>query len=349
MDSLIHKERESGIVLSSKVLLARNFSNLPFPNKLNYIKGRDNGKNIYNALKCELIDEDLTLYEIWNTKEEFGKQYLEKGLISEELLKNSDKGSFIINKEETISIMINEKDHVNLQCISEGLNLDEAFKKATSIDDKIEKNFDYAFDEALGYLTASPENIGTGMKATVILHLPALTMSEEIKNISKSISKFGISIRGIYLDGTTVYGNLYRIVNKVSLGLTEEDIIRRLNEAVLNIIAEENKFREILLNKCRYELEDKVHRAYGILKNAILLDSKETIELLSNVRLGAELSIINIDKNKLNKLLIFTSDLALQNYLGRYLDNKEIKYERAMLVKKILELEKDGRFEDHGI
>jgi len=336
MDSLIKKEREKGIVLSSKILLARNFSNLPFPNKLNYIKGRDNGKKIYNVLKNEIIDEELTLYEIWNTKEEFGKQYLEKDLISEELIKNSDKGSFILNREETISIMINEKDHVRIQYISDGLNLEEAFEKATSIDDKIEKNFDYAFDEKLGYLTTSPEHIGTGMKASVIIHLPALTMSEEIKNISKNLSKMGMSIKGVYLEGTNVYGNLYRITNKISLGLTEEDIIIKLKEAVFNIIAEENKFREILLSKCRYELDDKVYRAYGILKCAILLDSKETIDLLSNIRLGAELSLIDIDKNKLDKLLILTSNSSLQNYLGRYLDDKEIKYERAKLVKEIL-------------
>lgn len=336
MDSLIRKNRESGIVLSSKVLLSRNFSDLPFPNKLNYIKGRDNGKSVYNVLKNELIAEEFTLYEIWNTKEEFGKQYLEKDLISEELLKNSNKGSFILNKEETISIMINEKDHVNLQCRSEGLNLEEAFEKATNIDDQIERNFDYAFNETLGYLTTSPENIGTGMKASVIVHLPALTMSEEIKNISKNLSKLGMSIRGIYLDDTKVYGNLYRIVNKVSLGLTEEDIIIRLKEAVLNIIAEETKFREILLSKCRYELEDKVYRAYGILKYAILLDSKETIELLSNVRLGSELSLIEVDESKLDKLLILTSNASLQNYLGRYLDDKEIKYERAKVIKEIL-------------
>ena len=336
MDSLIHKDSEKSIVLSSKILLARNFSNLPFPNKLNYIKGRDNGKNIYNVLKNELIDEELTLYEIWNTKEEFGKEYLEKDLISEELLKNSDKGAFILNKEETLSIMINEKDHLRLQCISEGLNLEKTFEKVVSIDDKIEKNFDYAFDETLGYLTTSPENIGTGLKASVIIHLPALTMSEEIKNISKDLSKIGMSINGIYLEGTNVYGNLYRITNKISLGLTEKDIIIKLKEEILNIIAEENKFREILLSKCRYELEDKVYRAYAILKCAILLESKEIIDLLSNVRLGAELSLIDIDKNKLDKLLMLTRNSSLQNYLGKYLDSKEIKYERAKLVKEIL-------------
>jgi Arginine kinase len=232
--------------------------------------------------------------------------------------------------------MINEKDHLRLQCISEGLNLEKAFDKVVSIDDKIEKNFDYAFDETLGYLTTSPENIGTGLKASVIIHLPALTMSEEIKNISKDLSKIGMSIKGMYLEGTNVYGNLYRITNKISLGLTEEDIIIKLKAEILNIIAEENKFREILLSKCRYELEDKVYRAYAILKSAILLDSKEIIDLLSNVRLGAELSLIDIDKNKLDKLLILTRNSSLQNYLGKYLDGKEIKYERAKLVKEIL-------------
>jgi protein arginine kinase len=336
MESSIHKDMGTGIVLSSKILLSRNFSNLFFPNKLDYIKGRDNGKKIYNKLKNELMDEELILYEIWNKKEEFGKQYLEKGLISEELLKNSDKGSFILNKEETLSIMINEKDHINLQCIREGLSLEEAFEEAISIDDKIEKNFDYAFDDKLGYLTTSPENIGTGMKASVILHLPALTISEEIKKISKNLIKVGMNIKGIYSQGTTGYGNLYRIVNKVSLGLTEEDIISRLKVEVLNIIAEENKFREILISKSRYELEDRVYRAYGTLKYAMLLDLKESIELLSNIRLGVELSLIDIDKNKLDKLFTNTGDLSLQNYLGRYLDAKEIKYERAKLVKEIL-------------
>ena len=336
MDSLTHNDRKKGVVLSSKILLSRNFSDLPFPNKLNYIKGRDNGKNIYNVLKNELNDEEITLYEIWNTKEEFGKQYLERDLITEELIKNSDKSSFILNKEENISIMINEKDHINLQCISEGLNLEEAFERAINIDDKIEQNFDYAFDENLGYLTASPENIGTGMKASVVLHLPALTMSEEIKKISKNLSKVGLNIKGIYLDDSKVYGNLYRITNKVSLGLSEEDIINKLKQEVLNIIKEENKFREILLSKCKYELEDKVYRSYGILRSAVLLDYKETVELISNVRLGVELSFMDIDQNSLDKLLMLISDASLQSYLGRYLDSKEIKFERARLVNRVL-------------
>ncbi|AGX41223.1 protein arginine kinase [Clostridium saccharobutylicum] len=339
MNNWIHKsnnENDNDIVLSSKIKLSRNFKDLPFPNKLNYIKGRENGKNIYNVLVNELNDEKITLYEMWNSDENINKEYEEKNLISKELFKNADKASFVVNEDETLSIMINEEDHIKLQCITAGLNLEDALKNAIIIDDKIEKNLNYAFDEKLGYLTTKLENLGTGMKASVVIHLPALKMSDEIKNISKHLDQVGINIKGVYSEGTEVYGNIYEIFNKVSLGITEEDITSQLKSMVLNIISEEKKFREILLSKCKYELEDKVYRAYGILKSAVLLEFKETINLLSDVRLGAELSLIDIDKNKLNELLVVTKNLSLQNHLEKSLDAKQIKFERAKLVKEIL-------------
>lgn len=337
MNNWIHKSsNESDIVLSSKIKLSRNFKDLPFPNKLNYIKGRENGKNIYNVLLNELNDEKITLYEMWNSNENINKEYEEKNLISKELFKNADKASFVVNEDETLSIMINEEDHIKLQCITAGLNLEDALKNAIIIDDKIEKNLSYAFEEKLGYLTTKLENLGTGMKASVVIHLPALKMSDEIKNISKHLGQIGMNIKGVYLEGTEVYGNIYEISNKVSLGIKEEDITNQLKSMVLNIISEEKKFREILLNKCKYELEDKVYRAYGILKSAVLLEFKETINLLSDVRLGAELALIDIDKNKLNELLVVTKNLSLQNRLEKSLDAKQIKFERAKLVKEIL-------------
>lgn len=337
MNNWIHKSsNESDIVLSSKIKLSRNFKDLPFPNKLNYIKGRENGKNIYNVLLNELNDEKITLYEMWNSNENINKEYEEKNLISKELFKNADKASFVVNEDETLSIMINEEDHIKLQCITAGLNLEDALKNAIIIDDKIEKNLSYAFDEKLGYLTTKLENLGTGMKASVVIHLPALKMSDEIKNISKHLGQIGMNIKGVYLEGTEAYGNIYEISNKVSLGIKEEDITNQLKSMVLNIISEEKKFREILLNKCKYELEDKVYRAYGILKSAVLLEFKETINLLSDVRLGAELALIDIDKNKLNELLVVTKNLSLQNRLEKSLDAKQIKFERAKLVKEIL-------------
>lgn len=333
---IYNSNNESDIVLSSTIRLSRNFKNLPFPNKLNYMKGRESSKIVYMMLKEELKDDEITLYEVWANREEINKEYMEKGLISKELLKNSDKAAFIINENQTISIMINEEDHINIQCTTAGLNLEDAFSNATVIDDKIEKKFDYAFNENLGYLTASPSHLGTGMKASVRIHLPALTMSEEINNVLKSLTQIGMAIKGVYLDGTKSYGSIYEIYNKVSLGISEEEIINNLKETVLNIISEEKKFREILLSKCKYELEDRVYRAYGTLKSAILLDSKETIELLSSVRLGAELSLIDIDKSKLNELLVITRDTLLQYYLDRPIEPKEIKYERAKIVKEIL-------------
>lgn len=337
MENWIHNsDNESDIVLNSTIRLARNFKNLPFPNKLNYIKGRENGKIIYNIIKEQIKDDEIKLYEVWSNREEINKGYVENGLITKELLKNSDKAAFIINKNQTISIMINEEDHINVRCTTAGLNLEDVFNNATIIDDIIEQKFDYAFNEQLGYLTASPSNLGTAMRASVTIHLPALTMSEEIGNLLKNLTQIGMRIKGVYLDGTKPVGGIYEIYNQVSLGISEEEIIRNLKDAVLNIISEEKKFREILLSKCKYELEDRVYRAYGTLKSAVLLDNKEIIELLSSVRLGKELSLIDVDKNKLNQLLIVTRDSSLQNYLGRQLEAKELKYERARVVKEIL-------------
>lgn len=337
MENWIHNsDNESDIVLNSTIRLTRNFKNLPFPNKLNYIKGRENGKIIYNIIKEQIKDDEIKLYEVWSNREEINKGYVENGLITKELLKNSDKAAFIINKNQTISIMINEEDHINVRCTTAGLNLEDVFNNATIIDDIIEQKFDYAFNEQLGYLTASPSNLGTAMRASVTIHLPALTMSEEIGNLLKNLTQIGMRIKGVYLDGTKPVGGIYEIYNQVSLGISEEEIIRNLKDAVLNIISEEKKFREILLSKCKYELEDRVYRAYGTLKSAVLLDNKEIIELLSSVRLGKELSLIDVDKNKLNQLLIVTRDSSLQNYLGRQLEAKELKYERARVVKEIL-------------
>lgn len=324
------------IVLSSKIRLSRNLKNIPFPNKLNYIKARENSKIIYDSINNKIDDENFTLYEMWNDNKEKFNKYLEKDLISRHIFDNYDKAAFILNEEETISIMINEDDHIRLQCITNGLDLEKAFNKATIIDDKMEENILYEFDETLGYLTSNLSDVGTGMRASVVIHLPALTMSEEIKNISKYLNNNGLDIKGIYMDGEKVFGNIYEIFSKESLGITENDIVNKLKSSVLNIISQEKKFREILMSKCKYELEDKIYRSYAILKSAILLNYKETIDLLSNIRLGTELSIIDIDKRKINKILTTIGDESLQSFLGRSLESKEVRYERAKVVKEIL-------------
>lgn len=337
MKNWINGECNNGnIVISNSICLSRNLKEVPFSNRLTPIEARKNIGLIYNILKNEIVDEEPNLYEMWSEDKDLIKSYLDKQLITKELIKNSDKTAFVLNKDETLSIMINEEDHIKLQCVGSGLDLQESFNMLTKIDDKIERNVHYAFDESLGYLTTRPTNLGTGMKVSVNVHLPALTFNNEIENFSKGLTQIGMSIKSIFKDNKKNYGNIYKISNQVTLGLTEEEIIENLKGAVMSVIGEEKKFREVLVSKCKYEVEDKIYRAYALLKSAVLLGEQEVTELLSSVRMGAELSLIDIESSKLNKLLVFTRDSSLQNYLGKKLSGTELNYERAKLVRNIL-------------
>jgi len=333
---ILNEVNNDDIVLNSRVRLARNIQEMQFPEKLSFIEGRKNGKIIYNALKSQDKDGEIILHDMWDEKQEMFNKYVEEYLISSDLVKNSNKASYILNKDETVSIMINENDHIKIQCINSGFNLSEALECAVAIDDKIEQTINYAFDEQLGYLTSNLNDVGTGLKASVMIHLPALTMNKEINNIIKDFKRIGIDINGVYMDDNKVIGNLYTISNAFTLGLTEEDIIVKLKESVINVIKEEKKYREILISKCKYEIEDKVFRALGVLKSAVILEYKEMLECLSLVRLGVELSLVSIEKSKLNQILISSSDTRIQNKFEMSLNDKEIKHQRAKLVKKIL-------------
>ena len=336
MNNWILNCNQNDIVLSTKIQLSRNIEKLPFPEKLTAIDGRKNSEYIYNSIKDRFESCDFKLFEVWNEDKTSFNEYIDKHLISEKLLKNSDKASFMLNSDETISIMINEEDHIKIQCISSGLNLEDALEKVVKIDEKIEEDVKYAFDEQFGYLTSSIENIGAAMKVNILIHLPALTMSQEIKNISKKLNNKGLEIKGLYLEGSDVLGNIYILSNKFSLGMTEEDIIARIKEEVLNLIADEYKFREILTGKCQYELEDKIYRALAILQHAVIIDFKEAMDLISKVRLGIELSFIQMSNDKLNKLIVSIKDSSIESIIGRKLSEKEIKYERANIIRKIL-------------
>lgn len=333
---ILNEVNNDDIVLNSRVRLARNIQEMQFPEKLSFIEGRKNGKMVYNALSAQIQDEDIVLHDMWDENQESFNKYVEEYLISSDLVKNSNKGSFILNKDETIVIMINENDHIKIQCINSGFNLNEALEYAIDIDDKIEHTINYAFDEQLGYLTSNLSDVGTGLKASVMIHLPALTMNKEINNMKKDFKRTGIEINGVYIEDNKVIGNLYTISNAVTLGLTEEEIINKLKESVINIIKEEKKYREILMSKCRYEIEDKIFRALGVLNSAVLLDYSEMLEYLSMVRLGVELSLLNINKAKLNQILVLSSDMRIQNKYDISLSPKEIKHQRAKLVQEIL-------------
>ena len=325
------KAQSDDLILCSKLSLARNLEGVLFTDKLEVEDAKKNVDKLSNVIFNKLNDEELKIIKFWDNQIDYIKSYEAKLLVTKELVKRKDRAALIINKEETISIMINEVDHLNIQCITEGMNLKEVYEVANKIDDLIEEDISYSFHEDFGYLTATPSKVGTGMKASVILHLPALSMSEEITNISKGLSQLGMAINPVYADG-----NIYEVSNRISLGVTEDEIINNLEGVVENIIQEEIKFRDIVVNKCKDEVEDKIFRAYGILKNAKLMSYKELVELLSYVRLGVEMYVLDLNKDLLNKLLVYTNDEAIQNKLGKSLTNKERKAERAILIQELL-------------
>ncbi|WP_096634716.1 protein arginine kinase [Clostridium cochlearium] len=336
MNNWIHTSVDnSDIVLSSRIRLARNLSDFLYPHKISVEEGRKIVETIEHVLQSE--ESNCKVYRLWEMDPLDRITYLERYLISSKLIVNNEKGAFITNKDETASLMINEEDHIRLQCITAGLNLEEGYKYAEFVDDLIESKLDYDFDEKLGYMTACPTNIGTGLRASVMIHLPVLTMNGEINNIFSGLTQIGMTIRGIYGEGSKAVGNLFQVSNQITLGLSEEEIINNLKAVVYQIINQENLAREKMMKMYKYKIEDKVYRALGILNSAVLLDSEECLKLLSYVRLGVEMDIIkDVDKKLLNELIVSIQPAMLQSTFNSKLTKEMRQIKRAELVKKKL-------------
>jgi protein arginine kinase len=233
--------------------------------------------------------------------------------------------------------MINEEDHLRLQAMQSGLQLRDTWRIIDRIDDDMSDNLDYAFSEQYGYLTACPTNVGTGLRASVLIHLPALVLTKEIDKVIKGISQVGLTVRGFYGEGTEVIGNLFQISNQTTLGRTEEDIVDNIERCTRQIINYEEEARRTLLADARPQTEDKIWRAYGILANARVLSSHELMSLVSAVRLGASLSIIkSISIATLNNLLMLMQPAHLQKFSGKMMDANERDERRAELVRERL-------------
>lgn len=335
MQNWIHSSyNEDGIILSSRIRFARNFKNKSFPHKLSEEQGREIVKEVEEVFYNNSNKDDFITRYLWNTNPIDDGIYLEKHFISDRLILNKDKAAFIINKEETISIMINEEDHLRIQCITSGYNLDEAYKVANNLDDKLEGKLQYAYDEKLGYLTACPTNIGTALRASVMIHLPALTMNNEISKIFNALNQVGIIVRGLYGEGSKAQGNIYQISNQVTLGLTEEEIINNLKVVVNQLISEEKRARERFANTHLNQLEDKIYRSLGVLKFSRILSSEECLKLLSYVRLGLEMGIIkDVNKNTLNELLLISQRAMVDKMALKELSYSERDILRAKIVR----------------
>lgn len=334
------KSENNDVVISSRIRLARNLKDSPFPNKLSEDVAKDIVKKVEDAFySVPYMEEQYKTIYLWQNDDISNMTYLEKHLISKKLINNKNEAAFILGNDETVSIMLNEEDHIRLQSITGGLNLKEAYDYTNKLDDLLEEKLDYAFDEKLGYLTSCPTNLGTGLRASVMVHLPALTMNKEIVELLNGLNQVGMTIRGLFGEGSQGEGNIYQISNQVTLGLSEEEILNNLTGVINQIINQERLIRDRILSKKKYELEDKIFRSTGILKSAIILTSKEALNLLSNVSLGVEMGIIkDVDKTILNKLLVDIQPATIQKNFKEMLTDKQRDLKRAELIKESLKV-----------
>ncbi len=328
---------EADIVISSRIRLARNLSSFPFTNRSNAHQKTEIEQ--YLKSRLERIDYSPRLtYVNLATLSMLDRQLLvERQLVSRELANSEGPRGVAFAPNEILSVMINEEDHVRLQVIRSGFALDEAWQDADRLDDKLEEKVPYAFSEELGYLTACPTNVGTGLRASVMLHLPALVLIKQIEKVFRALQKINLAVRGLYGEGSRASGDFYQISNQVTLGKSETTIINDIRDVIPNIITYERQARETLTRENRQFVQDKVARAFGTLKSATMMTSEETMDLLSSVRLGVNLRLIDdININEVNELFIHTQPAHLQKILGKELDSEERNSERARFLRNRL-------------
>lgn len=302
---------QNDVALSTRIRLARNLQEMPFPPMLRQKEDIDKLKEIAKEALNAKGAADFIFYEM-NSLGNIEKQALiEKHLISRELAENTE-GAVLHSRDETLSVMIMEEDHYRLQCILGGFQLNQAYMMVEALDNMLGRQAGYAFDEKLGYLTSCPTNVGTGMRASVMLHLPALTMTGAIGGVLKAIDKIGLTARGTFGEGTEAAGNVFQISNQVTLGLSEKEILDNLSISVERIIDSERQARSTIARAWGVELQDRIFRALGILKNARKLSTEELMRHLSDVNLGVAVKLIQgIGHTELYSLMMDTRPALL--------------------------------------
>ena len=332
------KANSSSPVVTSRIRLARNIKKYHFPMMLTEEEGDEvirevieifqNDESFKNNFEINILKEiDLLMQQ----------ELVEKHLMSTNLLNDFKKGALLLSKDKKISIMINEEDHIRIQCIEKGLEIDKAYDAANKIDDILEDKLEYAFNEKLGFLTSCVTNVGTGLRASVMMHLPALRVVGELKKIIQTLSKIGLTVRGAYGEGSEALGNMFQISNQVTLGVSDKEIMEAVQNITNQLIKKEEKARSFLINNDRLLIEDKIYRSLGILKNARILNYQESMMLLSDVILGADLGILTEVKNtKLHYIVNSIQPASLQLIFEKSLDERERDIKRAEYIGDLL-------------
>ncbi len=291
---------QQGVIISSRIRLARNLKNYPFPNAADESQSRGVIESVRDALKgaSENVDSVFDYIEMTNMGQVDKIAMMELHIISPNFVKVKKPTSLILSKDEALSIMVNEEDHIRIQSMANGMNLEKAMDEADLIDNLFEEKLQYAFDEQLGYLTACPTNLGTGLRASYMMHVPALETTGQLQFILDAIGKFGLTVRGIYGEGSDALGSVFQISNQVTLGQAENEIIENLTSVTKQIIEQELMVRHKLLKDKRTQFEDAVYRAYGLLSHAKMMTSKEAMTLLSDMKVGIELGVVKTEGGK---------------------------------------------------
>jgi len=328
---------ESDIVISSRVRLARNLSDFPFIRKCSTKQRTQIAATVQQAFDRSEIGTQAEYIDV-SKLGDLDRQFLmERQLISHELSDAEGTRAVILDPHERFSIMINEEDHLRLQVMQSGFDLDHGWTRINELDDTLEAHLQFAFTSKFGYLTACPTNVGTGLRVSVMLHLPALVATKQIERVFRALGKINVAVRGLFGEGSQFMGDFYQVSNQTTLGKTEEELIQRVREVVPQLIEYERKAREFLLNEDREDLSDLVSRAHGILKTAKKISSEETMHYLSKVRLGINLGLIEgLNIPTLNKMFIHTQPAHLQKLRGRKLSGSDRNTERANYLQQYM-------------
>lgn len=326
----------SGVVMSTRVRLARNFADLPFP----HMASDDQSQQVINRAAAAIAKSpaanDFRLIFIKDNDDTANNAMIEEHLISPDLIRHRSSAAVLINSGHSISIMVGEEDHLRIQSLVDGCDLRGAYAAADLVDGYISSREEYAFSQRLGYLTACPSNLGTGMRASFMLHLPALTMAQQIEAVTRAVGRLGLTVRGFYGEGSKAQGAIYQLSNQVTLGHSEEEILHNLEVTADQVISKEMQAREFFLKNNEADIRNRLMRSFGILKYAYKIDSNELLQLWSDLRMAISMGVnTQVSAQTADKLLALRP-AELNRLAGRDMTAAERDLYRAQRVKEIL-------------
>ena len=320
-------------VVSTRIRLARNIKGYPFADRLS-AEGKNEIKSKVKQAAMSLSGYQFDFIDMENLTTIQAGSMVEEHLISLDFANNKEGGGLLLDRKHNISIMINEEDHLRIQIIGKGEKLKKMYETASRVDDELNSILNFSFSEDFGYLTHCPTNLGTGLRASVMMHLPALHESGLINKIINTVSQVGFTVRGLYGEGTQPGGCLYQVSNQISLGISEQDTIDRLLEIVAQIDQNESVLREKMVDNIA--IQDRIYRAYGILKEARVLSSQEFARLISDIRLGVEGGLLNLDLSTLDDMFIKVQPYSLMLFGGENMEIQQRDIKRADIVREKL-------------